>query len=304
MGPHLQRRSDDAPDDDAREGKMGFLEHLDELRTRIIRSCAAIGVGMLVAFVFHDRLADIVLAPIERSLPPGSSLGFIRPGEAFSFHLNVAFIGGVLLAAPFVMHQVWRFIAPGLYTNEKKFLIPFVVLTSGGSLCGALFSQFVLFPGLMKFYGAFSSPRMKFMPGVEDTVDLYMKMMIGMIVVFQIPTVVFFLAKMRLVTARFLWRHLKYAVLIIFILAAVLTPDGSPWNQTVVAAPMIGLYLLSIGLAWMVAPALQHEASNGSEATKLRLVFAATVIDQARRQRRIRPGGASPGRPRIRAWGG
>jgi hypothetical protein len=87
------------------------------------------------------------------------------------------------------------------------------VLTSGGSVCGALFSQYVLFPGLMKFYGAFNSPRMKFMPGVEDTVDLYLKMMIGMIVVFQIPTVVFFLAKMRLVTARFLWRHLQYAIL-------------------------------------------------------------------------------------------
>ena len=113
---------------------------------------------------------------------------FIRPGEGFSFYLNISLIGGFLLAAPFVMHQVWRFIAPGLYANEKEFLIPFVVLTSAGSVCGALFSQYVLFPGLMKFYGAFNSPRMKFMPGVEDTVDLYMKMMIGMIVVFQIPT--------------------------------------------------------------------------------------------------------------------
>ena len=106
MGPQLQRLSADAPDDDAREGKMGFLEHLDELRTRIIRSCLAIGGGMLVAFVFHDRLAEIVLAPILGSLPPGSSLVFIRPGEGFSFYLNVSFIAGTLLAAPFVMHQV------------------------------------------------------------------------------------------------------------------------------------------------------------------------------------------------------
>jgi len=283
MAPAASRLRSDPEDEDGGNGRMGFLEHLDELRTRIIRSCVAIGVGMLVAFVFVDRLADLVLAPIERSLPPGSSLVFIRPGEAFSFYLNVALIGGILLAAPVVMHQVWRFIAPGLYANEKKFLIPFVVLTSAGSLCGALFSQYVLFPGLMKFYGAFNSPRMKFMPGVDDTVDLYMKMMIGMIIVFQIPTLVFFLAKMRLVTARFLWRHFKYAVLVIFILAAIITPDGSPWNQTVVAAPMIALYLLSIALAWMVAPRMQQEASNGADSTKLRLVFAATVIDQARR---------------------
>lgn len=304
MASRPRRIAVEDPDDDAGDGKMGFLEHLDELRTRIIRSCTAIGVGMVVAFAFHDRLADIVLAPIERSLPSGSSLVFIRPGEAFSFHLNVAFIGGLLLAAPFVMHQVWRFIAPGLYANEKKFLVPFVVLTSAGSVCGALFSQYVLFPGLMTFYAAFSSPRMRFLPGVEATVDLYMKMMIGMIVVFQIPTVVFFLAKMRLVTARFLWRHLKYAVLIIFILAAALTPDGSPWNQAVVAAPMLGLYLLSIGLAWLVAPPAQKASSAGADSTQLRLVFAATVLDQARRQRRIRVGDASRGRPRIRALDG
>jgi sec-independent protein translocase protein TatC len=285
MAPHPFRLAAPPEDDDAREGKMGFLEHLDELRTRIIRSCIAIGVGMVVAFAFYDRLADIVLDPIMRSLPPGSALVFIRPGEGFSFYLNISLIGGFLLAAPFVMHQVWRFIAPGLYANEKRFLIPFVVLTSAGSVCGALFSQYVLFPGLMKFYGAFNSPRMKFMPGVEDTVDLYMKMMIGMIVVFQIPTVVFFLAKMRLVTARFLWRHLQYAILLIFILAAIITPDGSPWNQAVVAAPMIGLYLVSIGLAWVVAPAPQKQDANDAGSTKLRLVFAATVIDQARRRR-------------------
>ena len=281
--PHRLAR--DEPDD-VREGRMGFLEHLDELRTRIIRSCIAIGVGMLVAFFFYDRLAGIVLDPIIRTLPPGSSLVFIRPGEAFSFYLNISFIGGLLLAAPFVMYQVWRFIAPGLYANEKKFLIPFVVLTSAGSVCGALFSQYLLFPSLMKFYGAFNSPRMRFMPGVEETVELYMKMMIGMIVVFQIPTVVFFLAKMRLVTARLLWRHLQYAILIIFIVAAILTPDGNPWNQTVVAAPMIGLYLFSIGLAWVVAPRREKEPANKADSTKLRLVFAATVIDQAARRRR------------------
>src|SRR5260370_21232582 len=99
--PH--RLTPDEPDTDVREGRMGFLEHLDELRTRIIRSCAAIGVGMVVAFVFHERLADIVLAPIDRSLPPGSSLLFIQPGPAVSFHLNAAFIGGLLLASPLVM---------------------------------------------------------------------------------------------------------------------------------------------------------------------------------------------------------
>src|SRR2546427_410997 len=110
--------------DDRSEGRMGFLEHLDELRSRIIRSCIAIGLGMSVAFFFVDPISNFILQPTLRMLPPGGQLVFIRPGEAFSFYLDVALIGGVVLAAPFVMYQVWRFVAPGLYANEKRFAIP------------------------------------------------------------------------------------------------------------------------------------------------------------------------------------
>ena len=289
----ITSRLPDEEDDDRRERRMGFLEHLDELRLRIIRAGIAVGIGMLIAFAFYDKLAGVVLQPILASLPAGSSLVFIKPGEGFSFYLNISLIGGLLLAAPFVMYQVWRFIAPGLYASEKKLAIPFVALTSLGSLGGALFSHYVTFPALMAFYGGFSSSRMRFMPGVEDTVDLYLKMMLGMIVVFQIPTLVFFLAKMRLVTGRFLWRQLKYAVLLIFILAAVLTPSTDPWNQVVFAGPMIGLYLLSIGIAWLVAPGKDvPPARNGSP--HLKLVFAAAVMDQAWRH-----GAQWRGRPRA-----
>jgi sec-independent protein translocase protein TatC len=278
--------ADNDHDDDPRERRMGFLEHLDELRTRIIRAGIAVAAGMLVAFAFYDRLADIVLKPILATLPAGSALVFIKPGEGFSFYLNISLIGGLLLSAPFVMYQVWRFIAPGLYANEKKMAIPFVALTSAGGLGGALFSHYVLFPALMAFYGDFSSARMKFMPGVEDTLDLYLKMMLGMVVVFQIPTVVYFLAKMRLVTGRFLWRNFKYAILLIFIAAAVLTPSTDPWNQIVFAAPMIGLYLLSIGIAWLVAPGRDADAAAPRhDSAHLKLVFTAAVVDQAWRQR-------------------
>jgi sec-independent protein translocase protein TatC len=155
--------------DDTRETRMGFLEHLDKLRVRIIRAGIAIGVGMAIAFAFYQPLGDFVLQPIIASLPPGSALVYIKPGEGFSFYLNVSLIGGLLLAAPFVMYQVWGFIAPGLYANEKKLVLPFVTLTSLGSIGGAAFSHYVLFPALMAFYGDFSSPRMRLMPGVEDT---------------------------------------------------------------------------------------------------------------------------------------
>jgi len=269
-------------DDDESDARMGFIEHLEELRVRLIRCCIAIAIGMLIAFGFVDRLVDTLLASIEGALPAGTSLVFIKPPEGFSLWLNVALVAGLLLAAPFVMYQVWRFIAPALYANEKKFAIPFVALTSVGSVSGALFSHYLLFPSTMRFFSAFSSPRMRFMPGVEDTIDLYLKMMLGMMVVFQIPTVVFFLAKMRVVTARFLWRHTQYAILAIAILAAALTPSTDPWNQIAFALPMIALYMFSIGLAWLVAP---KGGSEPNRTTQLRLVFAASVLDQARRSR-------------------
>jgi sec-independent protein translocase protein TatC len=263
---------------------MGFLDHLEELRRRIIRSCLAIGGGMLVAFFFVNRIGDFILGPTLRALPPGDAIIYTRPGEGFAFYVDVAFIGGAVLAAPFVMYQVWQFIAPALYAREKKLVIPFVALTTIGSVAGALFSHYLMFPATITFLATFHSPSMRFVPRVEDTFQLYKMMLIGMVAVFQIPTLVYFLAKMRLVTARFLWRNLKYAILITFIVSAVLTPSSDPWNQTLFAAPMIALYLIGILIAWIVRPGGETRPDDGTS-TRLRLVVGAMVIDQARRSR-------------------
>ena len=269
--------------DDSREGKMSFLEHLEELRKRIIRSCLAIAVGMAIAFVFINHIVTFVLAPMRRALPPGTTLIYTKPTEAISLYINIALIAGALLAAPFIMFQVWRFIAPGLYANEKRFAIPFVVLTTAGAVGGAAFSHYIVFPYLIAFFGTFSSADLLFMPRMADSFDLYAKMLIGMSVVFQIPTVVFFLAKMGVVTARFLWRNIKYAILIIFIAAAVLTPSADPYNQMIFAAPMIGLYLISIGIAWIVGPKREKTASGTTRSSTAPLMFAAAAIDQTRK---------------------
>jgi sec-independent protein translocase protein TatC len=260
------------PDEDNRElrdGKMGFLDHLDELRTRIIRACIAVAAGMVVAFAFIDRIVDFMLAPSRRMLPPGAKMIYTQPGEAFGFDISVALIAGVLLASPYIMFQVWRFIAPGLYSNEKKFVVPFVSLTTVGVLAGAAFSHYVLFPHLIAFFGTFQSADLTFMPRLEDVFDLYTKMLLGMCVVFQMPTLAFFLARMRLVTAGFLWRNFKYAFLIIFIIAAVLTPTADPWNQTVFAAPMVGLYLISILIVWAAQPRPRGRADDGGSSSVL-----------------------------------
>ena len=270
-------------EDDQGQATMGFLDHLEELRTRLIRSCVAIAAGMAVSWLFVDRIANFVLAPSLRMLPGNSTFVTVRPGEGFSFYLDIAFLGGIVLAAPFVMYQVWRFIAPALYANEKRFVVPFVVLTSIGTVGGALFSHYVLFPSTMAFFGTFDSPAIRFMPRVEETFDLYKKLLFGMVLVFQMPTVVFFLAKMRVVTARLLWRNFQYAILIMFTLAALLTSSADPWNQTVFAAPMIGLYLISIGIAWIVGP--KDDPADRQASPDLRLVVTAAVIDQMRKHR-------------------
>jgi|SRR5438105_3216658 len=250
------------PDDDERPSRsaMSLLEHLEELRKRLLRACIAIAVGVLLSFVYIDRIVAFVFAPMRKALPPGARMIYTAPGEAFGLYVNIALIAGTVLASPFIMLQVWRFIAPALYTNEKKLVIPFVLMSSAGVVGGWLFSHYIVFPTMITFFGTFQSADLEFRPRVEDAFALYTRMLFGMVLVFQMPTGVYFLAKMRLVTARFLAINTKYAILIIFIVAAVLTPDGSPWNQTLFAAPMIALYGLSIAIAWAVAP--RHDAGG------------------------------------------
>jgi sec-independent protein translocase protein TatC len=238
-------------DDDASGAKMSFLEHLDELRKRIVRSLVAIGVGVVGGFAVLGHIVDFILAPSRQLLPPGSRMIYTQPGEAFSLYLHVALIVGIVVAAPYVMYQVWLFVAPGLYANEKKFAVPFVLMSSGGFIGGAAFNHYVVFPWMMSFFASFNTPDLAFMPRLQDVFSLYSKMLIGLGIVFQMPSLVYFLARLRLITARFLLKNMKYAVLIIFAIAAVITPSADAATQVVLAAPMIGLYLVSIGIAWL-----------------------------------------------------
>lgn len=241
-------------DDESAGGKMSFLEHLDELRKRIVNAVIGIVVGVLAGFVFIRQIFNFLLAPTIKVLPEGSTLIYTQPGETFSLYITISLITGVLIASPYIMYQVWLFIAPGLYSNEKRFAIPFVLFSTLGFVAGAAFNHYVAFPFIMGFFAGFNSLNLRFLPKVADVFGLYTKMLIGIGLVFQMPTVVFFLAKMRMVTARFLARNFKYALLLIFLAAAVITPTADPVTQMIFAAPMIGLYGLSIAVAWAVQP--------------------------------------------------
>lgn len=283
----------DENDQESLGTRMSFLEHLDELRKRLIVCVGALGVTFAIACLFVTRLYDFIMRPLAQLLPHspveplrnidpnalkfltpeqikalksvqdvGGRLIYTQPTEAFILYLKIAFLVGILLAAPIIVWQLWLFVSPGLYRKEKKWAVPFVVLSSTGFIGGAAFTHYILFPWMWQFLASFSSDYTVFMPKIEDVFSLYTKMLLGMGLVFQMPTLVYFLAKMRIVTARFLLKNFKYAILVIFILAAVITPSGDMLTQTLFAAPMVGLYILSIGIAWAVAPRRKPAPAN------------------------------------------
>jgi sec-independent protein translocase protein TatC len=254
-GPQSGAYQPDLEDeDDGATGKMSFLEHLDELRKRIVASLIGVALGVLASFAFINPIVNFILKPTWQVLPAGSRMIYTQPGEAFGLYIQISLIAGVVLAAPWIMYQVWLFIAPGLYANEKRLAIPFVALGTLGFITGTVVNHYLTFPFMMRFFASFNTADLVFMPRLEDVFDLYTKMLLGMGLVFQMPMIVYTLAKLRMVSARFLLKHFKYAFLIIFIVAAVITPTGDMVTQAIFAAPMVGLYLLSIFIAWFVRP--------------------------------------------------
>jgi sec-independent protein translocase protein TatC len=237
-------------DEEEAGARMSFLEHLEELRKRLIISVSAILVGFLVAFAFIDRIFAFIMRPLQAVLPHGGRLIYTEPAEAFLLYIKVAALAGLILATPVILWELWKFVAPGLYGHEKRFAIPFVLFSTVFFVSGALFSHYLVFPWAWRFFAGFTTDYMEFMPRIQPVFSLYVRMMLAMGLVFEMPTLVFFLARVGLVTPRFLLRNTKYAILIIFIVAAVLTPGPDVVSQMLMAAPMIVLYGVSILIAW------------------------------------------------------
>lgn len=252
--PTAESSPEDTLDGANTEGRMSFLEHLDELRKRLIVSAIALLAGFLVCFAFIQPIFEFIMRPLAALLPDGGRLAYTEPTEAFLLYIKIAALAGLVLAVPVILSQVWLFVAPGLYAHEKKFAVPFVVGSTFFFVAGAMFSHYLLFPWAWQFFAGFASDYVEFIPRIQPAFSLYVKLLLACGLVFQMPTLVFFLAKVGVVTAGFLARNIKYAVLLIFIFAAVLTPTGDPVTLTMMATPMIVLYGLSIGIAWVFGP--------------------------------------------------
>jgi sec-independent protein translocase protein TatC len=242
---------DDDRDLDGSGSKMSFLEHLDELRKRLIYICWSLLAGCIVAYIFIAKIFDFIMRPMQQILPPGGYLQYTSGSEPFMLYIKIGFLAGIFIASPLILYQVWKFIAPGLYSHEKKFAIPFVVMSTTFFVAGGLFSHYVAFPWTWAFFNSFSNDYMKFVPKIDEAFSMYTMMLLGMGVMFEMPTLVLFLARMGVVTGGFLLRYFKYAVLIIAIVAAVVSPGTDAMSMIVFAVPMLGLYLISIGVAFI-----------------------------------------------------
>jgi sec-independent protein translocase protein TatC len=225
--------------------KMPFLEHLGELRTRILWSVAAIAVGLAISLAFTDRLMKLVRRPFDQAAP-GQKLVFVSPTEAFWVYMKVALIAGIILAMPMILYQIWAFIAPGLYSNEKRFAGPFVIVGSLFFASGAAFAQFVVIPFAMRFLVSFPGPDLVPMISVGSYVDFVLKFTLAFGVVFELPVAITLASRMGLVTPQALARNRKYAILINFVVAAALTPTPDIFNQALMAGPLCILYELGI----------------------------------------------------------
>jgi sec-independent protein translocase protein TatC len=228
------------------EDKIPFTAHLEELRKRLIVCFIAIGIGFFAAYGFKEKLFVILMKPLLAALGPGEKLIFTGVPEAFFCYLKVAFLAGVLLAMPVIMYEVWLFVAPGLYTHERRFLAPVVILSSFFFVGGALFGYFIVFPYAFKYLMSFASDYVKPLPSMREYLNLSSMLLLAFGLIFELPLFLTMLARIGVVSPAFLRKNRKYAVLLSFVVAAMLTPTPDIVNQLLMAGPLIVLYEVSI----------------------------------------------------------
>ncbi len=225
--------------------KIPFTSHLEELRKRLITGFIAIGVGAVISFAFKERLFNILVQPLIKVMEEGDTLIFTGLPEAFFTYLKVALLAGIILASPVILYEFWMFVAPGLYKKERRLLGPIVVLSSFFFIGGALFGYFIVFPWGFKFFLGFATETIRPLPSMKEYFAFSAKLLLAFGLVFELPLVLTFLARLGIVSVDFLRRNRKYALLLFFIGAAILTPPDVI-TQIMMALPLMALYEISI----------------------------------------------------------
>src|SRR6202051_1535735 len=220
---------------------MPLLAHLEELRKRIIFSVLGVFVGFLACWSLADRIFGFMQQPIIQALRNhrfGGGMVYLNATEPFNLYLEIAFVAGLFAASPFVFYQLWLFIAPGMYRKEKRYVLPFLLSTVGLFIAGGLFGYKMVYPASLDFligYGLRFQP----MITIGEYTKLFLTIIIGLGLIFEMPVLVFFLALMRVITARRMWRNLRYSILAIFVVTAIVTPTTDILNTCCFAVPMV-----------------------------------------------------------------
>ena len=232
--------------------------HIADLRKRLVISSITVVVMFFACFSFYEPILEWMMAPVKHALPAGTSMIAVEIQETFFTAMKVAFFGGFIISLPVIFWQLWLFLAPGLYDHEKKLVVPFVFFATLMFLLGASFAYYIVVPVGFDFLIAFGNSVVSVLPSIGKYVGFFTKLMIGFGIAFELPVITFFLAKIGLVNDQMLKDFFRYAVVLIFIVAAVLTPPDVI-SQVLMAAPLLILYGVSIYIAKVFNPAQKEE---------------------------------------------
>lgn len=248
------------------QDKMPLYQHLEELRTRLLICLLSVGIGFIISYIFSAKIFEILMKPWIEAMPAGqhATLIYTAPHEAFFTYMKVSFISGTLLSIPVILWQVWKFIAPGLYANEKKYMLPVIFFSSLCFVGGGLFGYFVVFPAGFKFFASFASDYITPMMKTSEYLTFANKMLLCFGLAFELPVFAFFLAKLGVLSSDFLKRKRKIAIVLIFVAAAMLTPSPDVVSQLLMAAPLLVLYEISVWIVHFFA-SKPFKAENSTE---------------------------------------
>ncbi len=246
-------------EDKAREhGEMGLLEHLDELRGRLFRAIIAAFLGMLACYVFAEDMFDQLMLPLYEALPEGSTMIYTAPHEAFFIHIKTAFVAGIFLTSPYIFYQFWLFIKPGLYSHERKYILPISFCSALLFVGGALFGYFIIFPYAYQFFMGFADVFISPMISMREGFSFAVRVLLAFGIVFELPLIIFFLSSLGLVTAEGLRKKRKYMLILAFMLSALLTPPDLI-TQAFMAGPLVLLYEVGVLIAVVVGRKRQKQ---------------------------------------------
>lgn len=264
MADDLLDRARAAVHDRAELPGMSLMEHLRELRTRLLWAVAYLVCGCVVAWIFHNPLNTIIQRPLMKI---GLTMAMTHPTDAINYFIKTSVVFGAIFASPFILYQVWLFISPGMYANEKRYVVPFMSATILLFLGGAWFGYRYVLPGAMQFLIQDLGKNFTHVITIEDYTGFFLSVILGLGFTFEMPILIFFLALFGIVDAKFLLKHFRYAVLAIFLLAAILCPDPSPIGMTIFASPMLALYFVGVFVAYLVHPTRRDKKKKEAQAS-------------------------------------